>query len=137
MPDTVLVDANVLLDILTADPKWLSWSSAELQKARANGPVIVNPIVCAEIAPAFDCDWQRLDRWLRPGSFLREALPFRASVIAAAAHAEYRKRGGTRNTPLPDFYIGAHAEASGHKLLTRDVTRYQTYFPGVSLIAPS
>ncbi len=137
MPDTVLVDANVLLDILTADPTWLSWSSAELQKARASGPVIVNPIVCAEIAPAFDCDWQRLDRWLRPSSFLREALPFRASVIAAAAHAAYRSRGGTRNTPLPDFYIGAHAEASGHKLLTRDVTRYSAYFPSVSLIAPS
>lgn len=129
MPDTVLVDANVLLDILTADPIWLSWSSAELQKARASGPVIVNAIVCAEIAPAFDFDWKRLDRWLSPSLFLREDLPFSASVLAAAAHAEYRSRGGTRSTPLPDFFIGAHAEASGHKLLTRDAARYRAYFP--------
>ena len=136
MADTVLVDANVLLDILTADPAWLPWSASELQKARTNGAVIVNPIICAEIAPAFDCNWQRLDRWLRPGSFYRESLPFEASVIAAAAHAAYRSRGGKRHTPLPDFYIGAHAEAAGHVLLTRDAARYLTYFPKVSLIAP-
>ena len=98
--------------------------------------MIVNPIICAEIAPAIDCDWQRLDRWLRPASFLREALPFHASVIAAAAHASYRKRGGNKDTPLPDFYIGAHAEAAGHTLLTRDVARYRTYFPKVTLIVP-
>lgn len=136
MPSAVLVDANVLLDILTADPTWLPWSSMELQKARKLGPVVINPIICAEIAPAFDCDWQRLDQWLRPSSFLREALPFPASVIAAAAHEKYRKRGGTKDTPLPDFYIGAHAEAAGHRLLTRDAARYRTYFPSVRLITP-
>ena len=136
MADTVLVDANVLLDILTADPAWLPWSASELQKARTNGAVIVNPIICAEIAPAFDCNWLRLDRWLRPGSFYRESLPFEASVIAAAAHAAYRSRGGKRHIPLPDFYIGAHAEAAGHVLLTRDAARYLTYCPKVSLIVP-
>lgn len=133
----VLVDANVLLDILTADPQWLVWSSSKLLQARASGPVVVNPIVCAEIAPAFDFDWQRLNHWLQPTSFLREALPFQASVIAAQAHANYRKRGGIKNSPLPDFYIGAHAEASAHQLLTRDASRYQTYFPKVSLITPT
>jgi predicted nucleic acid-binding protein len=132
MSQSVLVDTNVLLDILTADPLWLAWSSAALQKAMAQGPVIVDPIICAEIAPAFDCDWQRLDRWLRPSSFIREALPFQASVLAAAAHDRYRKRGGARTTPLPDFYIGAHAECSGHTLLTRDVSRYRTDFPTVT-----
>ena len=132
----VLVDANVLLDILTADPQWLAWSSAELTKARAVGPVIVNPIICAEIAPAFDFDWQKLDQWLLPSSFVQEALPFPASVIAAAAHAEYRRRGGKRETPLPDLFIGAHAEVAGHTLLTRDAARYRTYFSKVILIAP-
>jgi len=136
MPHSVLVDANVLLDILTADPSWLAWSSSELVRARANGPVIINPIVCAEIAPAFGYEWQKLDQWLNLGSFIREALPFEASVIAAAAHSAYRRRGGNRDTPLPDFYIGAHSEVSGHKLLTRDASRYRTYFPKVSVIAP-
>ena len=132
----VLVDANVLLDILTADSQWLAWSSAELTKARAAGRVVVNPIICAEIAPAFDFDWQKLDRWLLPSSFVQEALPFPASVIAAAAHAEHRRHGGKRETALPDFYIGAHAEVAGHSLLTRDSARYRTYFPKVTLIAP-
>jgi predicted nucleic acid-binding protein len=136
MADTILVDANVLLDILTADPVWLAWSSAELQKARRSGPVFINPIVCAEIAPAFDFDWKRLDQWLLPGSFYRENLPFEASVLAASAHAIYRIRGGNRQTPMPDFFIGAHAEASGHTLLTRDAARYRTYFPTVNLISP-
>jgi predicted nucleic acid-binding protein len=132
----VLVDANVLPDILTADPQWLEWSSAELTKARAAGPVIVNPIICAEIAPAFDFDWQRLEAWLLPSSILQEGLPFPASVIAAAAHAEYRRHGGKREMALPDFFIGAHAESAGHALLTRDVARYRTYFPKVALIVP-
>lgn len=116
---------------------WLAWSASELQKARINGPIIINPIICAEIAPAFDCDWQLLDRWLEPGSFSREPLPFEASAIAAAAHAAYRRRGGGRMTPLPDFYIGAHAQSAGHVLLTRDAARYRTYFPQVRLIAPT
>lgn len=134
---TILADANVLLDILTADPVWLPWSVAALQDARTSGPVIINPIICAEIAPAFDCEWPRLDQWLRAGGFYREGLPFEASVIAAAAHAAYRSRGGKRDTPLPDFYIGAHAEAAGHVLLTRDAARYRTYFPNVTLVVPS
>ena len=137
MAASILVDTNVLLDILTADPVWLPWSMAELQKAWANGPVIINPIIRAEIAPAFDWDWQRLDRWLHPNAFRREALPFEASVIAAVAHERYRKRGGAKTSPLPDFYIGAHAEFCGHILLTRDTSRYRTDFPKVKIIAPT
>ena len=110
---------------------------AELTKARAAGTVIVNPIICAEITPAFDFDWQKLDQWLLPSPFIQEALPFPSSVIAAAAHAEYRRRGGKRETPLPDFFIGAHAEVAEHSLLTRDAARYRTYFPRVALITSS
>ena len=136
MARAILVDANVLMDVLTADATWLPWSSEQLKQARRNSAVIVNPIVCAEIAPIFDFDWQKLNKWLRPGLFGREALPFEASVIAAAAHRRYRQNGGTRTSPLPDFYIGAHAEAAGYTLLTRDVPRYRTYFPTVPLIVP-
>ena len=137
MAGAVLVDANVLLDILTGDPRWLSWSSAELRNAKASGAVAVNPIVCAEIAPAFEFDWVKLDVWLAHAGILKEPLPFEASTIAAAAHREYRRRGGLRETALPDFYIGAHAEVAGHRLLTRDDARYATYFPSVTLIAPA
>lgn len=136
MAGAVLVDANVLLDILTADPRWLAWSSAELRNAKAGGVVMVNPIICAEVAPAFEFDWAKLDEWLVRAGILKEPLPFEASTIAAAAHREYRRRGGLRETPLPDFYIGAHAEVAGHWLLTRDDARYATYFPKVTLIAP-
>ena len=136
MAGAVLVDANVLLDILTDDPLWRSWSSTELRKAKAGGAVVVNPIICAEVAPAFEFDWVKLNEWLARAGILKEALPFESSTIAAAAHHEYRRRGGSRETPLPDFYIGAHAEVAGHLLLTRDDARYATYFPKVTLIAP-
>lgn len=137
MASTVLVDANVLLDILTADPAWCQWSLNALQQARSSGPVVINPIVCAEIAPAFGFDWQKLDAWLLPSSFVREGLPFSASVIAASAHQAYKRQGGKKESPLPDFYIGAHAQVSGYALLTRDVGRYRTYFAPVQLITPT
>ena len=123
MAGAVLVDANVLLDVLTADPQWLSWSSTELRQAMAGGVVAVNPIICAEIAPAFDFDWIKLDDWLAQAGIFKEPLPFEASTVAAAAHREYRRRGGMRETPLPDFYIGAHAEFASCRLLTRDDAR--------------
>jgi predicted nucleic acid-binding protein len=136
MARPVLADANVLMDVLSGDPTWLNWSFSQLAAARRTSRVVVNQIVCAEIAPYFGLDWQKLDRWLKPGSFHREALPFESSVVAARAYQQYRARGGTRTSPLPDFYIGAHAEAAGYSLLTRDVPRYRTYFPTVHLIVP-
>ena len=137
MAGGVLVDANVLLDILTADSQWLSWSSAELRKAKAAGQICVNPIICAEIAPAFGFDWPRIDAWLAEGGMAKEPLPFEASTLAAAAHRQYRSRGGLRERPLPDFFIGAHAEIAGCTLLTRDPLRYRTYFPKVQLSSPT
>ena len=137
MAGGVMVDANVLLDILTADPQWLAWSSGELRKAKAGGQLLVNPIICAEIAPAFDFDWPQIDAWLARAGMATEALPFEASTVAAAAHRKYRERGGSRERPLPDFFIGAHAEVAACALLTRDVARYRTYFPKVQLICPA
>jgi len=131
----ILFDTNVLLDIATADPTWLGWSEAQLRAAAAQGPILINPIVYAELAPAFTTQAD-LDGWLDPAIFGRLPLPYPAGWLAAQAFLKYRCAGGVRSSPLPDFYIGGHAEAEGLTLVTRDATRYRTYFPRVSLITP-
>lgn len=128
-----MLDSNVLLDIVTADAKWLEWSTAQFREAAAEGHILINPIIYAELAPAFDSQ-PALDRWLRPTLFQRLRLPYEAGYRASEAFLAYRERGGTKTSPLPDFYIGAHAEFEGLTLVTRDGPRYQTYFPKVKLI---
>jgi predicted nucleic acid-binding protein len=130
-----LVDTNVLLDVATADPNWLAWSDAQLRTAAAQGRVVINPIIYAELAPAFASEAD-LDRWLDPAVFDRLPLPYAAGWPAAQAFLKYRSGGGTRTSPLPDFYIGAHAQVESRTLVTRDPARYRTYFPGVRIIAP-
>ena len=132
----ILFDTNVLLDIATADPVWLSWSENQLRSAAAQGPILINPIIYAELAPAF-ATAADLDRWLDPAVFQRLPLPYAAGWIAAQAFLKYRRSGGAKTSPLPDFYIGAHAEIEGWTLVTRDAARYRTYFPSVPLIAPT
>ena len=131
----VMLDTNVLLDIHTADVRWLGWSTAQFRAAAADGPIPINPIIYAELAGGFDSRAD-LDHWLRPALFKRVPLPFEAGFRASRAFLEYRKAGGTKTSPLPDFYIGAHAETSGFTLVTRDVTRYRTYFPKLKLTTP-
>jgi len=131
----ILIDTNVLLDIATADPTWLPWPEKEFRAAAARGPVAINPIIYAELAPAFTTAAD-LDKWLDPAIFQRQPLPYAAGWLAAQAFLKYRQSGGTKTSPLPDFYIGAHAEIEGHTLVTRDAARYRTYFPNVALIAP-
>jgi len=131
-----LFDTNVLLDIATADPQWLSWSEMQFRTAAASGPILINPIIYAELAPAF-ASAQDLDRWLDPAVFQRLPLPYAAGWLAAQAFLKYRQGGGVKVSPLPDFYIGAHAEAENLTLITRDAARYRTYFPNVPLITPS
>jgi len=106
-----------------------------LRTAAAQGPIPINPIIYAELAPAFATATD-LDRWLDPAVFLRLPLPYAAGWLAAQAFLKYRRSGVTKHSPLPDFYIGAHAEVEGHTLVTRDPARYRTYFPNVTLIAP-
>lgn len=130
-----LLDTNVLLDIATADPTWLAWSEGQFRSAAAQGPILINPIIYAELAPAFATQAD-LDQWLDPAVFQRLPLPYNAGWLAAQAFVKYRRAGGTKDSPLPDFYIGAHSEAEGLTLVTRDAARYRTYFPGVALIAP-
>ena len=131
----VLVDANVLLDVVTADPVWCVWSQGELARREAEG-LAINPIIYAELAPAFRAEAD-LTAALQYWPLQRLALPYEAAWPAARAFTSYRQRGGARLAPLPDFYIGAHAEVERLTLLTRDATRYRTYFPKVPLICPA
>lgn len=130
-----MLDSNVLLDIVTADATWIAWSSDQFRRAAKAGPVLINPIIYAELAPAFDSQ-AALDHWLRPNHFRRLPLPYEAGFRASRAFVEYRSRGGTKTAPLPDFYIGAHAETAGFTLVTRDEMRYRTYFPELKLLTP-
>jgi hypothetical protein len=132
---TTLVDANVLLDVVTEDPVWATWSGRMLADALNVGRVIVNPIIYAEVSVGYD-DIAALDGALPETVFRRERLPYEAGFLAGKAFLAYRSRGGAKRAPLPDFYIGAHAAVAGHRLLTRDARRYRTYFPRVELIAP-
>ena len=132
----MLFDTNVLLDIATADETWLAWSEGPFRTTAAQGPISINPIIYAELAPAFSSP-EDLDHWLDPALFQRLPLPYSAGWLAAQAYLKYRTSGGTRSSPLPDFYIGAHAESEGMTLVTRDVTRYRTYFPNLRLVAPT
>jgi predicted nucleic acid-binding protein len=130
-----LFDSNVLLDIATADPVWLAWSEMQFRNAAAQGPILINPIIYAELAPAF-ASAADLDRWFDPAVFQRLPLPYAAGWLAAQAFLQYRRSGGAKTSPLPDFYIGAHAEIEKWTLVTRDAVRYRTYFPNVTLITP-
>lgn len=133
---TVLVDSNVLLDLSTNDPRWAPWSAAALASAADVESLAINPIVYAEVSIGFETI-EELERALPAGEFRREPLPYEAAFLAGKAFLGYRRRGGGRTTPLPDFYIGAHAAVAGFRLLTRDAMRYRTYFPTVDVIAPS
>jgi len=131
----ILVDSNVIIDILTEDPTWGAWSEAALGDAADRDEVAINPIIYAEVASGFTTV-SDLDGHLGADAFRRLALPYEAAFVAGRAFVEYRGRGGVRTSPLPDFYIGAHAAVSGLGLLTRDARRYAGYFPGVRLISP-
>lgn len=131
----IVVDSNILLDILSEDPNWLEWSSTRLQDVAQTSPLIINAIIFAEVAYRFS-DIEAVNEALPVAMFVREPIAYEAAFLAAKAHALYRQRKGVRSTTLPDFFIGAHAAVAGYSLLTRDPTRYRSYFPSVKLIAP-
>ena len=130
-----LVDTNVLLDILSDDPVWRPWSEHAIRDSLVSGVVGINPIIYAETSVSFT-DPRELDHYLNSLMLVRFQLPYEAGFLAARALIQYRRAGGVRSSPLPDFYIGAHAETKGLTLLTRDIRRYQTYFPAVNLVTP-
>jgi hypothetical protein len=132
---TVLVDSNVLLDVATNDTTWFGWSSAALESAANQASLAINALIYAEVSISF-ARIEDLEQALPSGLYLREPLPYEAAFLAGKAFLRYRRHGGARTTPLPDFYIGAHAAVAGYRLLTRDPRRYRTYFPSVELISP-
>lgn len=131
----VLVDSNVLLDILTEDPIWFNWSAEQLATTAETFVLIINPIIYSEVSVGF-ATIEELEKSLPADAFLRHPLPWEAAFLAGKCFVAYRRSGGVRRSALPDFYIGAHAAVAGFTLLTRDVSRYQTYFPTLKLIAP-
>ena len=131
----VFVDSNVLLDIMTENPQWAGWSKAALAQAADETQLVINPVVYAEVSVRFS-RIEDLEEALPKLMFEREPVPYVAAFLAAKVFRTYRQRGGTRTSPLPDFFIGAHAAVAGYQLLTRDVSRYRTYFPNLPLIVP-
>lgn len=132
---TTLVDSDVLLDVLTDDPMWGPWSAAALADAADGGGLVINPIVYAEVSTGFE-RIEDLDDAVPAGEVAREPLPWEAGFLAGKAFLAYRRRGGERRSPLPVFYIGAHAAVRRYRLLTRDTARYRTYFPSIELVTP-
>jgi predicted nucleic acid-binding protein len=130
-----LVDSNLILDLVTDDRQWSAWSSDALASAADESTLAINPVVYAEVSIGFRTI-EELEDLLPVEDFRRLELPYEAAFLAGKAFLSYRRRGGNRSAPLPDFYIGAHAAIAGMRLLTRDPQRYRTYFPSVTLIAP-
>jgi len=131
----VMVDSNVLLDLFTNDPNWSAWSAAALAEAADQGRLTINAVIYAEVSVRFS-RIEDLDAALPVAMFDREPIPDAAAFLAGKALVAYRRLKGVRRSPLPDFFVGAHAAVAGYCLLTRDPSRYRTYFPTVNLIAP-
>jgi predicted nucleic acid-binding protein len=132
---TTLVDSCVLLDLITGDEQWADWSAEQVARVMDAGKVVINPLIYAEVSVGYE-SVEELDDLLAPGDFVREPLPYVAGFAAGKAFLRYRRGGGEKRSPMPDFYIGAHAAVAGYRLLTRDTQRYRTYYPTVELIAP-
>ena len=132
---TTFIDSCVLLDLVENDATWADWSQSQLEKAANRGSLVINVAVYAEIANSF-ANEADLDAFIRATGIQIKPIPRAAAWLAAKAHQKYRRSKGTKTTTLPDFFIGAHAQVDGLPLLTRDRTRFTTYFAGVTLIAP-
>ena len=131
----VLVDTNVLVDVLQNDPQWADWSIAQLRAQSSLHALAINPIICAEISLSFST-LEALDKVVGTLALDMQEMPRPALFLAAKAYAQYRRRGGSKLQVLPDFFIGAHAAVQGWPLLTRDASRFRTYFPTLEMISP-
>jgi predicted nucleic acid-binding protein len=124
----------VLLDVITGDERWADWSAGQIAAAMDSGRVVINPLIYAEISVGYDTI-EELDDLLPASDYEREPLPYTAGFAAGKAFLQYRRSGGDKRSPMPDFYIGAHAAVAGYQLLTRDAARYRTYFPTIALFS--
>ena len=134
-PLGTLVDSCVLIDVLANDPVWADWSLDQLDRLGSRAPLIINPLIVAEVSPRFERAAD-LESALAQLPLQRQALPWDAAFLAGQAFKVYRQVQGLKTSPMPDFYIGAHALVSGLKLLTRDAARYRSYFPRLALVSP-
>ena len=123
----ILVDSNVILDLATVDSVWAEWSAVAIARFVNEAVLVINPLIYAEISVRYESV---------EDAFRRDVLPYEAAFLAGKSFLTYRRRGGRRTSPLPDFYVGAHAAVRGYRLLTRDAARYRAYYPTVELIAP-
>lgn len=130
-----IVDTDVLIDLFGPSGPWEEWSARSIERCRAQGHAVVNALIYAEMAAGF-ANEAALYEALPPSRFVREPIPFEAAYAAGQAFLAYRRAGGEKRSPLPDFYIGAHAQVRGHTLLTRDPSRYRSSFPGLDIVAP-
>jgi predicted nucleic acid-binding protein len=121
----VLVDSNVLLDIATEDSRWAEWSNRAVERAANEAVLVINPIIYAEVSVGFT-RVEDLEAALPSALFRRDTIPYEAAFLAGKCFLSYRRRGGGSGSPLPDFYVGAHAAVSGFRLLTRDARRFRT-----------
>ena len=131
----VLVDANVILDLFLDDPRWAGWSESALAEYGGHAALYINSIIYAEVSVGFE-KIEELESALHQGGFQLLEIPKEALFLAGKAYLRYRRGAGTKKSPLPDFFIGAQAAVLGLGLITRDVSRYRTYFPAVRLIHP-
>ncbi len=131
----VLIDSCVILDIVTEDADWFEWSSTTLEKCASQSLLFINPIIYAEVSMGFQ-KIEELEAALPNTIFKRTPIPWEASFLAGKAFLKYRKSGGHRTLPLPDFFIGAHAVIEKFTLLTRDTKRFKHYYPGIKIISP-
>lgn len=131
----LLVDTNVLVDVLQNDPQWAEWSISQMRAQSSLHALVINPIIYAEMSLSFSTLEALDDVVVTLALELRE-IPRAALFLAAKAYAQYRRRGGKKLQVLPDFFIGAHAAVEGWPLLTRDASRFRTYFPTLDVLAP-
>lgn len=131
----IFVDTNVLLDVVHNHPSWVSWARGQMIHLGKIHPLIINPIVYAELSISFQTK-EQVDESISNMGLTLEDIPAEVAFLAGKAFLQYRRQGGTRNNVLPDFFIGAHAAFRSASLLTRDARRYRTYFPTLHVIAP-
>lgn len=131
----VLVDSNIVLDVFLNDSKWADWSESKLDEYQQFGVLYINSIVYSEISIGFE-RIEDLESAIAKAGFQMLEIPKEALFLAGKAYLKYKKRKGAKRTPLPDFHIGAQAAVLNLDLITRDISRYQRYFPTVQLITP-
>ncbi len=131
----ILVDSCVLLDLFTDDENWADWSESTLEKYSQTNSLYINSIVYTEVSIGFN-KVEEVESAIGALGIKVLELPREALFLTGKAYIKYRKNKGTKTSPLPDFFIGAHASVSQFGLVTRDLAKYKTYFPQVKLIHP-